>query len=261
MSNLDTIPTLHRSFLEKAIPVIQNDERFCGLAAGGSMVLGTMDEFSDLDLVLVVNDCDYESVMPQRKELASQLGELLNAFTGEHVGEPRLVICLYGPEILHVDLKFVSYKDINEKVEIPVILWEKDECLTQGFDGTEAEFPALDPVWLAERFWCWVHYSALKIGRRELFEGVSSIDFIRSEVLGPLLLMKHGARPQGQRRIELYATEEEQEILRKTIAIYNFESCISALRSTVYLYKKIRSVDGDQKLEDLVMDYIDRITK
>jgi hypothetical protein len=31
---------------------------------------------------------------------------LLVGFTGEHVGEPRVLICLYGPPVLHVDLKF-----------------------------------------------------------------------------------------------------------------------------------------------------------
>ena len=46
--------------------------------------------------------------MAQRKVLAGTLGHLLHAFTGEHVGEPRLLICLYGPELLHVDLKFMD---------------------------------------------------------------------------------------------------------------------------------------------------------
>ena len=32
-------------------------------------------------------------------------------FTGEHVGESRVLICLYGPPLLHVDLKFVSLSD------------------------------------------------------------------------------------------------------------------------------------------------------
>jgi hypothetical protein len=34
-----------------------------------------------------------------------------SAFSGEHVGEPRALICLYGPPLLPVDLKFVSLSD------------------------------------------------------------------------------------------------------------------------------------------------------
>ncbi|NRS94850.1 hypothetical protein DFH40_002566 [Clostridium beijerinckii] len=46
--------------------------------------------------------------MNERIKIAESLGTLLSAFTGEHVGEPRLLICLCEPELLHVDLKFVS---------------------------------------------------------------------------------------------------------------------------------------------------------
>lgn len=51
------------------------------------------------------------------RELAGTLGHLLHAFTGEHVGEPRLLICLYGPELLHVDLKFVTLEMLTQRVE------------------------------------------------------------------------------------------------------------------------------------------------
>ena len=50
----------------------------------------------------------YDEIMAQRMAFAGTLGHLLHAFTGEHVGEPRLLICLFGPELLHVDLKFIT---------------------------------------------------------------------------------------------------------------------------------------------------------
>ena len=46
--------------------------------------------------------------MQARVQLAESLHLLLAAFTGEHVGEPRLLICLYRSPLLHVDLKYVS---------------------------------------------------------------------------------------------------------------------------------------------------------
>ena len=60
-----------------------------------------------LDLVPVVRDAAYAQVTTQKRAVAERFGDLLAAFTGEHVGEPRLLICLYGPELLHGDLKFV----------------------------------------------------------------------------------------------------------------------------------------------------------
>lgn len=75
-----------------------------------------MDEYSDIDLVIVV-DPKYEwKVSEERLVLAKKLGNLLVGFTGEHVGEPRLIICLYGPPLLHVDLKFVALPDFGNRV-------------------------------------------------------------------------------------------------------------------------------------------------
>ncbi len=70
--------------------------------------------------------------MNERIKIAANLGTLLSAFTGEHVGEPRLLICLYGPELLHVDLKFVSINDIAHRVKDPVILWERGNCVSEA---------------------------------------------------------------------------------------------------------------------------------
>ena len=54
--------------------------------------------------------CCYHQSGPRRagaSAFAAGLGPLLACFTGEHVGEPRLLIALYGPPPVHVDLKFV----------------------------------------------------------------------------------------------------------------------------------------------------------
>lgn len=86
-----------------------------------------MDEYSDLDLIIVYDSAYQEQVTNQRLDIAEGLGKLLSGFTGEHVGEPRVVICLYGPEPLLVDLKFVTWEELNIRIENPLILWERDQ--------------------------------------------------------------------------------------------------------------------------------------
>lgn len=70
-----------------------------------------MDEFSDLDFVVVCDDEHQADLLRDAPAFAAELGPLLSTFTGEHVGEPRLLICLYGPPMLRVDLKFVAVTD------------------------------------------------------------------------------------------------------------------------------------------------------
>lgn len=85
---------IHEKFIEQAIEYVRQDQRLIGLLAGGSMTHGAMDEYSDLDLI--INYSFQQEIMHQRLHIAERLGNLLSAFTGEHVGEPRLLICLYG---------------------------------------------------------------------------------------------------------------------------------------------------------------------
>jgi UTP:GlnB (protein PII) uridylyltransferase len=79
----DSMPlTIHLHFIEQAIQMISQDNRFVGLLAGGSMITGTMDEFSDIDLILVYQAAYREEIMKQRLGIAEGMGSLLFAFTG-----------------------------------------------------------------------------------------------------------------------------------------------------------------------------------
>jgi hypothetical protein len=240
MQTPSNLPDPHAAFLERALRVLSDDERLVGVAAGGSYRDGAMDEWSDLDLVVAVEPADFDAVLAARQEIADSLGSLLAAFTGEHVGEPRLLICLYGPPTLHVDLKFVSLEDAAERVEDPVVLWERDGRLsaTLGAGGV-ARYPEPDLQWIEDRFWVWVHYGATKIGRGELWEALDFLAFLRSRVLGPLALQARGARPSGVRRLEQHAPDLSA-LLRRTLATHDKSSCCRALEATAELYLHLR---------------------
>jgi len=206
-----------------------------------------MDEFSDLDLVIAVEPAAQAAVRDEREKIARSLGPLLAAFTGEHVGEPRLLICLYGPPLLHVDLKFVSLPDVAERVEDPAVLWERDGRLTAALSVRPPRWPQPDLQWIEDRFWVWVHYGATKIGRGELFEACDFLAFLRAQVLGPLALARHGAHASGVRRLELLAPKPAAE-MRATIAAYDRRSCALALGRVAEMYRRLRRTAAAQSL-------------
>jgi len=253
------LPEAHHDFIENAVPRLKDDPRITGVAVGGSFLLGEIDEFSDLDLVIYIDPSHYNDVLVEREAIVQKMGPLLESFTGEHVGEPRLLICLFGPPLLHIDLKFVSMDDIHDKVEKPTVLWERKALISSQINLTPAEFPKPDSVWIEKRFWIWIHYTATKIGRGEIFEAVEAIGFIRANVLGPMILQKEGARPQGLRKIERYASSEELIKLGATLASYDAQDCLRALHDSMELYRSIRNVQGNQRLENLVDEYLTQI--
>jgi predicted nucleotidyltransferase len=242
------LPESHRHFLENALSRLREDSRIVAVAAGGSFLSDTVDEYSDLDLVIVIEPSALESLMPQRQQFAERLGLLLAAFTGEHVGEPRLLICLYDDPLLHVDLKFVSLSDASDRVEDPFILWERDGRLTEVLQERAAVFPEPKPQWIEDRFWVWVYYIGGRIGRGELFEAHDSLGLLRMWVLGPMALQAQGARPAGVRRIEKYAPQYAKA-MKATVGRYDGVSCVKALYASVELYRTLREQLANRDLE------------
>ncbi len=142
---------IHKQFADKAVRILQADENVIGLAAAGSWLTNEMDEFSDLDLVLVTK----EKITGDKNNMlayAKRLGEFLSGFTGEHVGEPRLLICLYDNPLIHVDIKFVTLQEFQTRIENPVILFERDKQLQTVLNTTVSEFPIPEYQWMEDRF-------------------------------------------------------------------------------------------------------------
>jgi len=255
-----SLPDPHRGFLQRSIERLKTDQRIVGLAAGGSFITNSMDEFSDLDLIIAVEPAHYAEVNPERMEIEASLGKLLAAFTGEHVGEPRVLICLYEAPLLHVDLKFVSLDDVATRVEDPCVLWEREGRLSSALAHSEAEFPTRSPQWIEDRFWIWVHYAATKIARGELFEAIEFLSFLRGTVLGPLALARAGARPSGVRKIETIAPAFAVE-LRRTVATYDAADCLRALRACVELYRSLTPRKNPDRVEDAAMEYLAEVER
>jgi hypothetical protein len=233
------IPAEHQRFLDRALPLLQADVRLLGVAAGGSYIHEGLDEFSDLDLVLVCTDAARDALVTELVTLAESLGSTLTRFTGEHVGVPNMVICLYEDPLLHVDLKLVSLTEFGERIENPGVLFERDGHLTARMAELPPVPPAIELQWIEDRFWGWVHYTALKVGRGELFEVLAALEYLRGVVLGPLSAVAHGKIPRGVRRLESVAPRHAAGI-EATVSDYEWTNACAALDATIELYQKLR---------------------
>ncbi|GAB2604770.1 aminoglycoside 6-adenylyltransferase [Streptomyces capparidis] len=253
-------PSLHSRFLSEALPRIRQDARVAGVAITGSIADGRPDVYSDVDLILVIDDQAYDEVMRERLGLIGSWTSLVAGFTGEHVGEPRLIITLVGPPLLHVDFKFVRTRDFAERTEDPQILWDRDGLLAGALAQRPPVDAALDLQWIEDRFWIWVHYGATKLGRGELFETISFLTYLRETVLGPLAARRVGAIPRGVRHLETIAPEEARD-LQATLCGYDRHAAGRALLATVDLYRRWTDagegiVERRHHAEKLAMQYL-----
>ncbi|RYZ60623.1 MAG: nucleotidyltransferase domain-containing protein [Chitinophagaceae bacterium] len=231
--------TIQQTFAENTVKILRHDDTVLGLAAAGSWITGEMDDFSDLDLIIVTK----EKVGGDKQQMlayASRFGKLLSGFTGEHVGEPRVLICLYDNPLLHVDLKFVTLEEFRHRIETPVLLLDKIGELQEALDQSEARFPYPDHQWIEDRFWTWVHYALLKIGRGELMEAFDFLGYLRMVVFGPLLHIRNNNLPRGVRKVEVQLSAKDLAQLKATIPSYDPGALLQSLENAVELYRELR---------------------
>ncbi|TCC35577.1 nucleotidyltransferase domain-containing protein [Kribbella speibonae] len=252
------IPEHLRVVADNVVAEAERDPRVLAVLAGGSVATGTSDEYSDLDLVLVCRDEDQPACLAEAKEFAGRVGPLLSSFTGEHVGEPRLLIALYGPPLVHVDLKFVTPDGLRTRVEDGVVLWQRDDTVDRVRQESTPAWPQPDPQWIEDRIWVWVHYTAVKVARGELFEAIEALGAVRSVAIAPLATLGRTARPAGVRRLETLAPELVPE-LSATVATVDADECLRALRAAVDLYRKVREgveLERRTAAEEAVIDFL-----
>jgi len=237
------LPPLHHAIAESVRAEVARDGRLSALLAGGSYIHGGFDHYSDLDFVIVVETERYPEVMATRRSFAERIGGLLSAFTGEHVGEPRLLICLYGPPLLHVDLKFIVADDLARLIERPAVLFARDAAdIEARLDAATIRWPDCTPEWFEARAWIWLHYGVAKLGRGELFEAMGMLAFFRDQVLGPMLHRRAGRPQRGVRRMEA-ADPGASALLARTVATHDPGSIRAALSAATDLYLELRADD------------------
>jgi predicted nucleotidyltransferase len=255
---------MQRAFAYQAKAILESDDNVIGLAVAGSWLTDELDEFSDLDLIVVTRQ-----KVSHSKELmldyAKKMGSFLSGFTGEHVGEPRVLICLYDHPLMHVDIKFLTLDEFHTRIETPHLLLDKNGLLQQALQVSEAKFPYPDYQWIEDRFWIWIHYALLKIGRGEYLEAYDFTAFVRMVVLGPLLHIKNGNLPRGVRKVESSLIAEDLHQLLGTLPSYNRTSLLESLTRTIILYRQLRTelfkyeAIWRQETEEKVMEYFEYI--
>lgn len=251
---------IQQDFAHRVAELVRNDSTVIGLAVAGSWADDELDEYSDLDLVLVTTE-KIGGNKDKMMAIAQSFGEFISGFTGEHVGEPRLLICLFDNPLLHVDIKFVTLKEFESRVDDPVVLFERKNQLSEVIRQYPSQWPTPDMQWIEDRFWTWVHYIATKIGRGEYFEVLSNLDYLRMNVLSPLMQLKNSQKARGLRKVETRLKAADLENLKITVAQYNKASLIKALDNSISVYKSLRRKLGTESLKKQIetekksMDY------
>ncbi|CAI1148843.1 aminoglycoside 6-adenylyltransferase [Serratia liquefaciens] len=253
----------YTSFIDNMLKVVVNENCIDAVLLTGSFQKGNRDCYSDIDLVFCIDENNYTDYFSHCRSLLSRFGELYFCFPGDHVQEERLIICLYGKELLHVDVKFVTLKQKNISLTELDVLWARDHIKINAFlNKRENVYTDKDITWFNERVWIWLHNCICKYHRGELFEAINLLNMIRVNILGPIISLLTGVSQRGVRYID-FLNCTEKKLLERTVAYYTKESVCAAIYATIDLYEhmylKIKC-DGDiqciaKKIRNFIVEY------
>jgi hypothetical protein len=232
----DRLP-LQRRTLDAAARAGMKDPQILGMLLGGSFASGEADEYSDLDMQLVVEDGQVEQLVPKLRTMADQAGPVVAAFTAEHVGLPHMLIVLYE-DLVHADFEPLEISRVGSRNAgmSTHVLWERDPAVSASLgveDVQEDRAAALG--WLESRIWTWSWYVQTKILRGELYEALGGLQEIRDSVLFRLLAMHRDERPSSARRAEGRVGPWRHQFAA-TIPALAQASAMDALKSSIRLY-------------------------
>ena len=73
-----TLPSTHKELLQGIIEKLSERSDLLGLAIAGSFLTNQMDNYSDLDLKVVADPGQWETVREARKRIAASVGPLVS---------------------------------------------------------------------------------------------------------------------------------------------------------------------------------------
>jgi hypothetical protein len=233
---------LHRNFVNKASVQLKDDPRFMGMAIGGSWIDNKLDEFSDLDIYLIMVE-DFNPQLEEKKAILEAFGEILCFYT--NANNENVTVCLYNfdPLLLHVDCKWIHIDGFRKRVENPTIIFENEKLLSNCINNYPSEGYELPNLSLNEmHFWTWAHYILSKIGRGEIFEAHGYLCEVRNYCLGPMILQKNGMLARRLRQLEKLPEVDLQKVLETIPEQCDSKSCFNATLNMIETYKTLRAV-------------------
>jgi hypothetical protein len=241
---------LHRDLLERASWHFQGDKRVTGPMLWGSIAKGHPDQFSDVDLIAVTPNRQFDEVFADRTRAAAAIGAPLAHHLATHMpgGETQFIVLYPGPIQLDLTYRRASEMVPDREWANSHIIKDRDGSLLKLKNASEemlhgspaGRASADQALELDAKFWNWVWNGHARIARGELWEALHVIDQIRDV---PLLQPQDwllGGSLEGYRRLESRLDDDVATKLSQTAALCSAENLSRALLAEVELYCSLR---------------------
>ena len=234
------VSEVHRAAINRFVRACQGDVRVVAAFLGGSHVAGTDDEYSDLDLYLIVGDEDYDAFFAERRAFLSRLGEPVFLEDFSDFGFDMVVFIFSGGVEGELALGRTSGFDHIHGGSFEVLV--DKEGILEG-----QVFPSHEPTEEEQRrtlrwllYWFWRDLSELgrALARGRLWTAYGLLEGLRLKCVN-LARLKYdfsSAWVVGYEKLEQAADAQDLEALRATFSPLEREAMLQALGHLVGFY-------------------------
>lgn len=191
------------------------------LAASGSLAMGAVDRWSDIDLeVILPPGSDVKERLKWTTSVARSVASPLCYFPASHIGLDQILVFFFleAGEVVKADLYVVelaTYLGLtgNRLVVDPGFVSEAQKHAPAPRSPEPPDFEDLHM-----KFCGWIWYTYTKIQRGELLEALDSLQVMRTRALLPSLQCIYELPWEGNRRLETRLPPHQLAAVNATVA-------------------------------------------
>ena len=204
---------VHRYLLSKAVELLREDPRVEGLYVSGSP---HTDDYSDIDLMILSSEENRRSLEAEKREIASQVGELMAEAMAM---VPHTYVVVYRPGVkMDYCFHLCPENPRPDKALIDIVYDPKDHLAELVAKSREMTWE-IDVDELRNRvqhYYVTFSYTVAKLERGELWEARDCAEYHRQILITfeDILARRKG---EGYRRLEQKLSQEKLALLRRTI--------------------------------------------
>lgn len=206
-----------RDLFVYAIKYFSNIDSSIGIVVQGSIATNMLDEYSDIDLLIVLDDIEklHQSISGLEPYLLNKY-RILASFTANHINRENLFVFYLKKSKMILKLDIQIEKDLLfdcEQSNKYLIIRDSYNIKKSVVEIKEI----IDYNILYKKFSVWLWYIFYLIERGEYFQAARSIDFSRENALLPIIRHINGlSNFDGHRRIELLLPKQIVNELKTT---------------------------------------------
>ncbi len=229
---------VQRKMLSRCVSLLQADPRVEGAYVVGSMADETEDEYSDVDIYLVVKEKHYAEVYGERLKFAESIGDVLSTFEVEWPNCQMLGVIYRN--CVEMDLCYTRLRQAEVFSDRYKVILDKYGRIQEALIRREyPKNPAAELKKQTEFALYNLLHAVNMFHRGEYWSSISQIETLRKRTVSLIELLLNKEIGEEYRNLESLFPQKIEKRLRRTLCLYRKDDIKKSIQLLTQLFCEI----------------------